>query len=68
MFGEKDRDQDGKLTFEEFTGQETKIEKAFRAMDKDGDGYITRAEFASVCKALSPEQVNFLPKFKAYRF
>ena len=30
MFAEKDRDNDGHLSFEEFTGQETKVEKAFR--------------------------------------
>jgi Ca2+-binding EF-hand superfamily protein len=58
MFSEKDRDNDGKLSFEEFTGQETKIEKAFRAMDRDGDGYITRGEFAKVCSTLKPEQVS----------
>merc|ERR1712029_835089 len=38
LFGEKDRDHDGFLSFEEFTGQETKIEMAFKAMDKDGTG------------------------------
>jgi len=42
MFAEKDKDFDGKLSFEEFSGQETKLEKAFKAMDKDGDGYITK--------------------------
>ena len=30
MFAEKDRDNDGHLSFEEFTGQETKVEKAFK--------------------------------------
>ena len=42
MFNEKDRDHDGKLSFEEFSGQETKLEKAFKVMDKDGDGYISK--------------------------
>ena len=30
LFREKDRDFDGYLSFEEFTGQETKIEMAFK--------------------------------------
>ena len=30
MFAEKDKDHDGKLSFEEFAGMETKIEKAFK--------------------------------------
>lgn len=34
LFAEKDRDNDGLLSFEEFTGQETKVEKAFKAIDK----------------------------------
>ncbi len=42
MFVAKDRDHDGKLSFEEFVGQETKLERAFKAMDKDGDGFITK--------------------------
>ena len=42
MFAIRDRDHDGKLSFEEFSGQETKLEKAFKAMDRDGDGYITK--------------------------
>ncbi len=42
LFAEKDRDFDGKLSFEEFAGQQTKLERAFKAMDKDGDGYITK--------------------------
>ncbi len=44
LFNERDRDFDGKLSFEEFAGQPTKLERAFRAMDKDGDGYITKVK------------------------
>lgn len=43
MFTQRDRDHDGLLSFEEFAGQETKLEKAFKAIDKDGDGYLTKA-------------------------
>ena len=38
--------------------KETKIEKAFKAMDANGDGFVTRAEFKKACKALKPEQVQ----------
>jgi Ca2+-binding EF-hand superfamily protein len=58
MFAEKDRDNDGLMSFEEFTGQETKVEKAFRAMDRDGDGYVTKTEFQKVCKNLTKEQIQ----------
>ena len=57
LFAEKDRDHDGFLSFEEFTGQETKIEMAFKAMDKDGDGHVSKEEFKRVCKGLTSEQV-----------
>ena len=52
LFAEKDRDFDGLLSFEEFSGQETKLEKAFKAMDKDGDGFITKVRHAQVQKVL----------------
>ena len=39
--------------------KETKIEKAFKAMDANGDGFVTRAEFKKACKALKPEQVIY---------
>ena len=68
-----DRDYDGKLSFEEFMGEETPLERLFHSMDKDGDGAVTKEvdkvqkkifftnilqEFISVCKNLSPLQVN----------
>ena len=42
FFAEKDRDFDGRLSLEEFLGEETQIEKLFRLMDKNGDGFITK--------------------------
>ena len=33
---------DGKLSFEEFLGEENHIEKIFKTMDKDNDGYISK--------------------------
>ena len=37
-----DRDYDGRLSFEEFIGEESTIEKLFKKMDVDGDGTVTK--------------------------
>ena len=37
-----DRDFDGRLSFEEFMGEESTIEKLFKNMDKNGDGLVTK--------------------------
>ena len=37
-----DRDFDGKLSFEEFMGEETSLERLFKSMDSNGDGNITK--------------------------
>ena len=42
FFERMDRDYDGKLSFEEFMGEETPLERLFRSMDKDGDGSVTK--------------------------
>ena len=42
FFERMDRDYDGKLSFEEFMGEETPLERLFRSMDKDGDGAVTK--------------------------
>ena len=42
FFAERDRDFDGRLSLEEFLGEETQIEKLFRLMDKNKDGFITK--------------------------
>ena len=42
FFAEMDRDFDGRLTLEELLGEESKIEKLFRLMDKNKDGFVTR--------------------------
>ena len=55
-----DRDFDEKLTFEEFMGEESHIEKVFKSMDKNGDGFVTKEEFQNVCKNLSDEQVRLI--------
>ena len=42
FFDEMDRDFDGRLSFAEFMGEETPLEKLFKSMDKDGDGTVTK--------------------------
>ena len=37
-----DRDFDGRLSFGEFMGEETPLEKVFKNMDKDGDGSVSK--------------------------
>ena len=37
-----DRDFDHKLTFAEFMGEESHIEKLFKSMDKNNDGFVTK--------------------------
>ena len=39
----KQNDQDGRLSFEEFMGEQSRAERLFRLMDKDGDGYVTKS-------------------------
>ena len=42
FFNDMDRDFDQRLSFEEFLGEETQIEKLFRLMDKNKDGFVTK--------------------------
>lgn len=58
FFHEMDRDFDGRLSFEEFMGEETTLEKLFKSMDKDGDGTVTKEEFRKICKNLTQDQVS----------
>lgn len=58
MFENKDKDLDGRLSYEEFMGEETRAERLFKLMDKDGDGYVTKHEFQEVCKNLNKDQVE----------
>ena len=38
----KDIDIEGRLSYEQFMGEETRAEKLFKLMDKDGDGWISK--------------------------
>ena len=42
FFDRMDRDFDGRLSFGEFMGEETPLEKVFKNMDKDGDGTVNK--------------------------
>ncbi|XP_023332651.1 calmodulin-beta [Eurytemora carolleeae] len=50
--------ENGRLSFEEFMGEESRAERLFKLMDKDGDGFVTKTEFREVCKNLNREQID----------
>jgi len=58
FFDSMDRDFDGRLSFEEFMGEESTIEKLFKNMDKNGDGLVTKQEFLTICKNLTDQEVK----------
>ena len=58
FFDRMDRDYDGRLSFGEFMGEETPLEKVFKNMDKDGDGTVSK-EVSSV----APENAIVKDKF-----
>ena len=43
-FNSKDRDRDGRISYEEFCDRETVNERAFKAMDLNNDGFVTKNE------------------------
>ena len=57
-----DRDFDGKLSFEEFMGEETPLERLFRSMDIDGDGTVTKE--VTVFQPLKLSNVSTIKYFK----
>ena len=42
LFREKDKDHNGKLSWEEFCGEKTPTEKAFGIMDVDNNGRVSK--------------------------
>ena len=57
-FKSKDRDRDGRISFDEFCDRETVSERAFRAMDTNGDGYISKSEMLQASTRGARRQVN----------
>merc|ERR1712156_406717 len=58
LFEAQDRDLDGKLSWEEFCGEQTATERAFLLLDPDRDGKISKQDFYKLCQNLSMAQVE----------
>ena len=43
-----------RLSFEEFMGEESRTERLFKLMDKDGDGFVTKSVSIN-----DPDNFNF---------
>ena len=56
FFDRMDRDYDGRLTYGEFMGEETALEKVFKNMDKDGDGTVSKEVSTSSNLGLGTEE------------
>ena len=46
------------MSYEEFVGHESRIELAFKALDTNGDGFVSRSEFKKICPNMTREQVE----------
>ena len=57
FFDRMDRDYDGRLTYGEFMGEETALEKVFKNMDKDGDGTVSK-EVRHLVLSSRPSELN----------
>jgi Ca2+-binding EF-hand superfamily protein len=60
-FKAMDKDGDGKVSREEFTGPKPR----FDVLDRDGDGYVTEQEFLAATPAKAAAKVKVLAKKKA---
>ena len=49
FFRSRDRDFDGHLSFEEFGGEESTMEKLFKNMDRNKDGKVSKQVKYSTC-------------------
>ena len=47
---DKDTDKDGKLSVEEFAGDDKKLKKSFKKLDKDKDKFLSEEEFKASMK------------------
>ena len=60
FFDRMDRDYDGRLSFGEFMGEETPLEKVFKNMDKDGDGTVSKDVIEYFILGLQSLKLNHL--------
>ncbi|CAB4061888.1 CALM [Lepeophtheirus salmonis] len=58
IFREKDVDVSVGMSFEEYSGFDSRNELAFKAIDKNGDGFVSFGEFTKICPNLNKEQVE----------
>ena len=49
-FKESDKNDDGKVSEEEFAGDDKKLKKKFKKLDKDADGSLNEKEFEASMK------------------
>ena len=63
FFKDLDRDYDERLTFGEFLGEESHIEKIFKNMDKNGDGFVTKAVRIGLELQESVDRERLITKF-----
>ena len=63
IFKEHDKDLDGKLSWEELCGEETKNEKAFKLMDVDKNGKVSKEVKMEVTEHKEGLQFLGVPKF-----
>ena len=62
LFDTHDKDKDGMLSWAEFSGEETKNEKAFKLMDADHNGKITKSvSLIILVFGMSKCQINSIP-------
>lgn len=55
-FKATDKNDDGKVSEEEFAGEDEKLKKKFKKLDKDADGSLTEKEFAASMKKKKKEK------------
>ena len=63
FFDRMDRDFDGRLSFGEFMGEETPLEKVFKNMDKDGDGSVSKEVIVIHFTPQSRDDLSYLQEF-----
>eukprot|EP00096_Caligus_rogercresseyi_P011330 TRINITY_DN4423_c0_g1_i1.p1 TRINITY_DN4423_c0_g1~~TRINITY_DN4423_c0_g1_i1.p1 ORF type:complete len:166 (-),score=59.39 TRINITY_DN4423_c0_g1_i1:1195-1692(-) len=58
LFRDRELDPSGGMSFEEYSGFDSRNELAFKAIDKNGDGFVSYSEFTKICPNLNKEQIE----------